>query len=144
MALDGGGGGGGLVGVSNSFTGPAQTLEIIGDHAYGYSGLIGANTSSVTYFDFTSGSYYFVGQFQFNAPLEEADPTAGVEATCKIEFNGSGILILKGNTDLANEEGSVSQNIIIPPYTNVVVKVDCHTTDTARLGSALFVGRINR
>ena len=35
MALDGGGGGGGgPVGVSNSFTGPAEALELIGEHAY--------------------------------------------------------------------------------------------------------------
>jgi len=35
MALDGGGGGGGgPVGVSNRFTGPAEALELIGEHAY--------------------------------------------------------------------------------------------------------------
>ena len=38
MALDGGGGGGGPIGVSNTFTGPAEALEIIGDHCYAYSG----------------------------------------------------------------------------------------------------------
>lgn len=145
MGLDGGGGGGGgILGVGNSFTGPATALEIIGDHAYAYSGLIAASTSSVTYLEFTSGSYYFVGQFQFNAPLEEADPGSGVEASCRIDFNGTGIVLVKGNTDLNNEEGSVSQNIIIPPYTIVAVKVDCHQTDANRFGSATFVGRIYR
>ena len=39
MGLDGGGGGGGgILGVTGSFTGPAQALELIGNHAYAFSG----------------------------------------------------------------------------------------------------------
>ena len=145
MALDGGGGGGGgPVGFANSFTGPATALEIIGEHAYAYSGLIESSTSSVTYLEFTSGSYYFVGMLQFNSPVEEADPTVGVEAVCKIALNGTGIAMIKGNTDLANEEGTISQNLIIPPYTEVKVTVDCHAGIADRAGSVNLVGRIYR
>ena len=40
MALDGGGGGGGLLGVTNSCVGPQEALEVAGDYAYAYSGVI--------------------------------------------------------------------------------------------------------
>ena len=43
--------------VGGSFTGPAQALEIIGDHAYGISGQFGIDSSNVvTHFEFTSGN----------------------------------------------------------------------------------------
>lgn len=143
--MSSGDGGGGILGVSNSFTGPASAMEIIGDHAYSYSGFFAANSSSVTYLDFITGNYYFVGQFQFNTPLEEADPTAGIEATCRVDFNGAGVAMLKASSDFNdNANGSVTQNFIIPAYTVVTVKVDCHQTDANRLGSATFVGRIYR
>ena len=131
--------------VGGSFTGPAEALEIIGDHAYAYSGFKTANTSSTTYLDFTSGNYYFVGQFQFNSPLEENDPQPGVEAVCKISFNGTGVSLIRAGGDFAdNADSIVTQDLIIPPYTEIEVVVDCHTTDANRLGSCSLVGRIYR
>jgi len=69
MGLDGGGGGGGggggILGVTGSFTGPAEALELIGDHAMAYSGVldIAAETDML---NFTTGNFYFVGTVQFN------------------------------------------------------------------------------
>jgi len=131
--------------VGGSFTGPATALEIMGDHAYAYSGFKAASTSSVTYLAFTSGNYYFVGQFQFNVPLEQADPTAGVEGTCRVDFNDTGIAMLKASSDFNdNADGSVETAIIIPPYTKVKVVVDCHFSDANRFGTCSFIGRIYR
>ena len=147
MAPIGGPTGGGQSGFGSggSFTGPAEALEIIGNHAYAYSGLISASTTTKTYLNFTSGNYYFVGQFQFNSPLEEDDPQPGVEAVCKISFNSVGIAIIRAGGDFAdNADSVVNQELIIPPYTEMNVVVDCHNTDAARLGSCTLVGRIFR
>jgi len=131
--------------VGGSFTGPAEALEIIGDHAYAYSGFKAASTASVTYLEFTSGNYYFVGQFQFNTPLEEDDPTAGIEALCRIDFNGSGVSMIRAGADFAdNADSNVTQDLIIPPYTEVKVVVDCHSTQADRFGTCTLVGRIYR
>ena len=63
MAPIGGPTGGGQSGFGSggSFTGPAEALEIIGNHAYAYSGTFEATTAEQTALDFTSGNYLFVG-----------------------------------------------------------------------------------
>jgi len=112
-------------------------------HAYIFSGFVGAVNTSVTYLDFDTGTYYFVGQFQFNTPLEQDNPTAGIEATCRVDFNGAGVAMLKASSDFNdNADGSVTQDIIIPPFTNVKVLVDCHTTDATRFGTCSFIGKV--
>ena len=62
----GGGPGGGGNPTGGSFTGAAQALEIIGDHAYGYSGVLDINGTETDMLSFTSGNFYFVGTVQFN------------------------------------------------------------------------------
>ena len=47
--------------VGGSFTGPAEALEIVGDHGLALSGLFSSNTSTYTMLNFTSGNYYLVG-----------------------------------------------------------------------------------
>jgi len=126
-----------------TFLGPNLGLTTIGSHAYAYSGGKGASTSSVTYLDFTTGDGMFIGQFQFNTPLEQADPTAGIEATCRIDFNGEMVSMLKASSDFNdNADGSVEQALIIPPNTHVTVVVDCHATDATRFGTATIIGKI--
>ena len=128
---------------SATFLGPNLGLTTIGSHAYAYSGGHGASTSSVTYLDFTTGDGMFIGQFQFNTPLEQADPTAGIEATCRIDFNGEMVSMLKASSDFNdNANGSVEQGLIIPPNTHVTVLVDCHHDDATRLGTATIIGKI--
>ena len=146
MALDGGGGGGGgPVGFANSFTGPAEALEIIGDHAYGFTGVISGNTSPKTGFDFVSGNYYFVGTFQYNAPTDDDNPSLSNSGTANIRFNGTSIALLKAGDDDANKTAqSVTMDIIIPPYTEVTVILDSNDTQADRYFSASFTGRIYR
>jgi len=122
-----------------------KDIHVIGEHAYAYSGFIAAVNTSTTYLNFTTGNYYFVGQFQFNTPLEEDNPTAGIEATCRVNFNSLGVAMLKASSDFNdNADGSVIQNIIIPPFTVVQVLVDCHTTDATRFGTCSFTGKLYR
>jgi len=121
------------------------TLQFSPDNkfSYIYSGFIAAVNTSVTYLNFTTGGYYLVGQFQFNTPLEQADPTAGIEATCRVDFNNVGIAMLKASSDFNdNSNGSVTQELIIPPFTNVIVVVDAHATDPIRFGTCSFISKV--
>ena len=73
--------------VGGSFTGPAEALEIIGDHAYAYSGAVALDntTNENTYIKFTSGNYYFVGTMQSN----NLDEGAGTDDMVNfVYFNG--------------------------------------------------------
>jgi len=118
MGLDGDGGGG-ILGVGNTFTGPAQALEVMGDHAFAYSGVIDAGASSsadVTYLSFTSGNYYLVGTLQCSF-----SSSGGNDNFTEVTFNGS--TIIKSTADAAPDMAYLMPfNIIIPPYTDVVVK----------------------
>ena len=69
--------------VGGSFTGPAEALEIIGDHAYAYSGLKASSTAAANHLDFTSGNYYFVGRLYFNGPVN-AGTSGGAASTADI------------------------------------------------------------
>jgi len=120
-----------------------KDIHVIGNHAYCFSGFISASTSSKVYLEFTSGNYYFVGQFQFNTPLEEADPTAGIESVCRIDFNGVGVSMIRAGADFAdNADSNVTQDLIIPPFTLVKVVVDCHATDANRFGTCSLIGKV--
>ena len=135
MALIGGAGNP----VGGSFTGPAEALEILGNHAYAMSGAFNpastTGSAGTTYLNFTSGNYYFVGT------LGVYDKTAGAhERFADVTFNGVTIIDIKedGNPDWLN---NFPIDIIIPSYTDVEVKLG--STDEAPF-SVVLVGRIYR
>ena len=112
MALDGGGGGG-LLGVSNSFTGPSDSLELVGDHGFAYSGIISNSSSTVIpYLKFTTGNFYFVGEVAFF-------DSEGGNSDVFMELKLNGAIIVKaryaGSPNIANLEQAT--RVIIPSYT---------------------------
>jgi len=120
MGLDGGGGGGGgILGVTGSFTGPGETLEIVGDHAFGYSGVIGITTTESNLLSFRTGNFYFVGTVQFMYAANANDPfkyriylNEAIVAQYGVAMSG----------DYSQNETGPEQDIvriIIPPYTDV-------------------------
>ena len=124
--------------VGGSFTGPAEALEVIGDHAYAMSGSFasaGGGSADTTYLKFTSGNFYLVGS------LHIYEKTAGAhERFADVTFNGVNIIEIKGdnNPDWLN---IFPIELLIPPYTEV--QVDAGSTDAAPF-SAVLVGRIYR
>ena len=144
MGLDGGGGGGGILGVSGSFTGPAESLEIIGQHAYAYSGLIAALNTDQTALSFTSGNYYVHGWLQLNAPVDDDNPAAVSLTAVRVSFNGVGIFILVSGDGVHRAARSVRQKIIIPPYTEVVAILDSEASAADQYGSVVITGRVYR
>jgi len=142
MAIDGGGGGGGPVGFANSFTGSAQAIEIIGDHAYAYNAL-SANTVSAAAMSFTTGNYYFVGTLQINMPFNYSDPSDNI-GYLEAKLNGSVVSLLTVGNVPPDSTDSVYQDLIIPPYTEVEINIKANSTVSSRLTTVTLTGRIYR
>jgi len=143
MAIDGGGGGG-MLGFSNSFTGPAEAIEIIGDHAYAYNALQ-AVTTAAPILQFTTGNYYLVGKLILVSPIkfESGAIASGLIGAVEVKFNDGVIGYMKHENP--NEDmGTTWMEIIIPAYTEVQIN---HLSDGASAGfitSVSLTGRIYR
>jgi len=123
MGLDGGGGGGGggILGVGNVFTGPSESLEYIGSHAFVQSGTFAKDTSQHTYIDFTMGPKYLVGEIIFHGAGDESNPANGNISAFTVSFNGTAIFLAKTDSSDENSPHSLTMPLIIPPRTQVKV-----------------------
>jgi len=141
MAIGGGGSGGGPVGVSNSFTGAAEALEVMGEHAYAYSGVLDIGGDETNMLLFNTGNFYFVGTIQFNY-LERQ----GEAFQYKFYLNDS---VVQGFVESGGASGdpqapTTFMNIIIPPYTEVKATAQ-NVVDTATRNQVCnMAGRIYR
>jgi len=130
------GGGQAGFGSGGSFTGPAQSLEILGEHAYAYSGVqTSEGTAELTLLEFTTAlSYYVVGTVEFDF----AD-IADIDYTCRIYLNGTSICeaVQRGGSSSNNTEINPTKvKVILPPGTDVKVTMESSS------GAREFVGRI--
>jgi len=134
--------------VGGSFTGPAEALEIVGDHAYAYSGQFAANNTSpgTTHFEFTSGNYYLVGDLYCNGATTSLPNNVGNGriSVWDVSFNGVIIMGLKTDTIEEDSPSTTECGLIIPPYTEVKLVCGSDASDAGRLTSAAIVGRIYR
>jgi len=101
-------------------------LNIIGQHGYAYSGVIAATTSPQTALSFTTGNYLFVAELQLNAGVDPAAPSNGVATLCITTLNGTKVSVIMCSAAVSTPETfpSVTQQLIIPPYTEVIAAVD--------------------
>ena len=126
MALDGGGGGGGPVGVSNSFTGVAQALDLYGNFAAAYSGGVSVDNNETTLVEFTSGNFIFVGRWR-----GDYFENAGDDARWILYFNDGKIQSMTASRNYeAGRESPI--DVVIPPYTQVKITAQ-NITDTSTL-----------
>ena len=146
MQRDGGPGGAGGAGnpVGDSFTGPAEALEIYGDFAAGYTGLQAAHTTKFTVLSFTSGNYLFVGEFQLNAAVDENDPTSIQQTNATIKLNGATVSLITSGNGAIDAPMSVTQALLIPAYTQVIVEFDMDGISATTFASGSLIGRIYR
>jgi len=143
MQRDGGPGGpaGGGNPTGGSFTGPAEALEILGDHAYAYSGAVttvGTGSANTTASKFKTGNFYFVGTLS-----AQNDSTADVTSFLDVTLNGTPVV------DIRYRPGGLSAitmdfplPIIIPPYTDVEVNVGINSG--SNIWTTQITGRIYR
>ena len=137
-APSGGGGGGGLLGVSNSFTGASQGIQIVGNHAYAASGLVESGTTTeTTMLEFQTGNYYFVGYHHFVYSNDTSQ-----DMTYRLYFNNGVIWQYVAQTAQSDVEGRNDLYIVIPAYTQIKAT---HESDGASRDSCAFMtGRIYR
>ena len=145
MAILGGGpGGGGPIGVSNTFTGPAEAIEVYGDFAAAYTGLHSASETGFEVLSFTTGNYLFVGEFQLNGAVSKSSPGDIVQTSATITFNGVDIAIITNGNASIDAPMSTTQDLIIPAYTEVTVTFDMTSTGADNFASGTLTGRIYR
>lgn len=139
MALGGGGSGGGPIGSSNSFVGPQEALELVGDHAYAYN-LLSINNTTATLMEFTSGNYYIVGTIAMGRNMK-----SGAETTFNLYFNDGVVYSAKYDNGVSSTLVMPSQAplpVIIPAYTKV--KVECVVDGDEDDIAIVISGRIYR
>jgi len=117
------------------------SLNVIGKHAYAYSGAIALDnsTNENTYLDFKTGSYYFVGTLLAN----NLDLGAGTDDLFyTIYFNGvvSQAYIVGGAKTYTSPDNLIP--LIIPPYTEVKVTAKDVTQASTIENTISITGRI--
>ena len=139
MAPIGGPTGGGQSGFGSggSFTGPAEALEIIGNHAYAYSGIqtIASAGTFQTLLDFTTGNYLFVGTISWCG-----DSASSSDFYVNIKLNGT----LIWNSAYLDSKAAMSDQplpLIIPAYTEFEGSLTSDSTEDVGL---MMAGRIYR
>ena len=134
----GGGPGGGGNPTGGGFTGPAESLEIIGNHAYAFTGEVKSKQAGNTVLSFTSGNYYFVGSFN----VLTID-TSNDDMLMEIKFNGTTVLSQNYPTSFYRAIDA-TVGLIIPSYTAVEIILTNTTSATERTYSIGLTGRIYR
>ena len=107
-------------------------LNVVGDWAYAYSGMVQISTSAVDQLAFTTGGYVIVGELTVGANIKIADPANGGITIFQIYLNGVESLRLKVDGNEEDMPTALVVPIIIPPYTVVSV------TGISQYGTAAF------
>jgi len=124
---------------TNVVAGTSLDLNYVGEFVFGYSGTFGANIAEQTIFDTVSPSDVIIGEFQYNQPVDPAS-LADESGAVQIKFNGVAISIMKVSEG-SGMTGSVTQKVVIPPYTKIQVTCESGDNQATRLQSLTFVGK---
>jgi len=125
---------------SNVVAGAGLELNYIGEHCFAYN-RVAVSTTAVNQLEFVTGSGYIVGKIQCNGAVDMGNVDRGQVTAFQIQFNGIPILQLKTETETEDYVATVSNDVVIPPYTNVTITAD---SDGANFGftSVSFTGRV--
>ena len=122
---------------SASVASTGKGIRYVGQHCYAYSGNItdaGTSGPNTVMLDYTTGSGYIVGQFQW-----EANHEGSLTVDIVVEFNG--VPIYDSEFDASPSRGmwNTPLNVIIPPFTHVVFKFGASSGMEA---ASQFTGRV--
>ena len=127
--------------IGGSFTGPAQSLEYIGDHCAAYSGAVPCNNSETTLLEFRSTeSSYVVGHLQFDYATTI---TYSEDMLFQVYLNGSAVY----RTILTSATGTTPTEeveILIFPGTEVKVTGTNLDNSSNRDLAVTLIGRVYR
>jgi len=125
--------------VGGSFTGPAETLEIVGDHCYAFGkGNSSAGTSAdLTLLLFTTGNYYSYIEYIGFVNTENATNICYLEISMNdaVIFNA----LYNNPQDMRDDQ---PLRLIIPSYTKFEFKVGQQSGGT--LWSVIMAGKVYR
>jgi len=114
-------------------------LNVIGNHAYGYSGVLDVGGTETDLLSFETGNFYLVGTIQFQYVELQGESFAykmylnGIEAQGFLEDSGSSGAVQPPTTFI---------NILIPPYTKVRCTAENITDSATRNQLCNIVGKI--
>jgi len=128
------------VGYGPQFTASVgKTLNYIGNHAYAYSGVVGATSSGTTFIKFTTGKEYISGKIQCVYSEPQSD-----DMTYLIKINGITVqtYVHVGATGVSVSDTQPQRPtlMIIPPLSQVEVIIT--SAATTRNNCVIFTGRI--
>lgn len=142
MGLDGdGGGGGGILGVGNPFTGAAKAIEVYGDFAVAYSGVVSADNTETTLIESTTGNYLFVGTW---LPQYMVASHTGDDYRFVVYLNNSIVASVIMAAAADRDAFYLQANLIIPAYTQVKIIAQNTTDTTANNVGGILTGRLYR
>jgi len=130
------------IGTNSQFTGGQLALSTIGNHIYGFSGTFEATTDPQTVIDTNTGKGYIVGEFQLNAAVNSTNPASGSATLAIITFNGVTVSIIKSEANVDDLPNIVTQKVLIPPYTRVVITIESNDASSSQFATVTFVGRV--
>jgi len=116
----------------------------IGQHFYAFSGSFEAKNAEQTVFDFSSGSGYIFATIELFAGTNFNSPGDGSQTTAEVTFNGQVINVMKNTSKYPSDggQGSGKCQVVIPPFTHVVVKIDSNEDNANELCHVLITGRV--
>jgi len=126
---------------SNVVAGAGLELNYVGSHCYAYSGVLAVSTSVQTHLEFTSGKDYILGKMYCNGAVDLGNVARGQESAFQIKVNGVIIAQLKTSSETDDNNPTIWNELLIPPFTNVQVTV---ISDAANFGetSTVFTGKV--
>jgi len=123
---------------SASFTGPAESLEIVGDHAYAYSGIKDLDGTFLDYLNFKTGNFYLVCNFAITGDWD----SMGVgDIITQISLNDGVIVLDDTSAELAPNVWPLE--LIVSPYTTLKIEGKV-SSGSGKKFSCILTGRIYR
>ena len=122
-------------------------LRYIGkEHCYAFSGTIPARNTEQTVLDFTTGSGFIVATLTMTAPFKmtAASVPDGRIRGYQLDFNGQTVGQYKVDSQQEDMPTIIEAQILIPPFTAVVLTCIDNSEAVDYLGTANITGRIYR
>ena len=130
---------------SASIASPGLGLRYIGkEHCYAFTGAVAASNTEQTVLDFTTGSGFIVATLTMTAPVKmtAAGITDGAYRGYNLAFNSQTVFRAKLETDNEDMPSLLEAQILIPPFTAVVLTCVDHANKADYLGTANITGRV--
>jgi hypothetical protein len=141
MPLVGGGGAGNTAGGNPA--GIGTSLNYIRDHAYCFSGSVAASTAEQTLLSFSTSSDYIVASLTMTAPIAMTnDIVNGKTRGFQLSFNSQVVGLYKVESTSEDMPSDTEVQILIPPFTAVVLTCIDDSSSVNYLGTANLTGRV--